>query len=55
MLFSDGDVTGDARKKMTYFGYDLDGKCAICVIDIDKFQLYLEERNIFVEAGVIKV
>ena len=55
MLFSDGDVTGDARKKMTYFGYDLDGKCAICVIDIDKFQLYLEERNIFDEAGVIKV
>ena len=55
MLFSDGDVTGDARKKMTYFGYDLDGKCAICVMDIDKFQLYLEERNIFDEAGVIKV
>lgn len=55
LLFGDGKITGDAIKKAAYFGYDLSGKCSICVIDIDKFQLYLEDRNIFEEAGVSKV
>ena len=55
LLFGDGEITGDAIKKAAYFGYDLEGKCSICIIDIDKFQLYLEERKIFEEAGVSKV
>ena len=55
LLFGDGEITGDAIKKAAYFGYDLEGKCSICIIDIDKFQLYLEERKIFEESGVTKV
>lgn len=55
LLFVEGEITGDAIKKAAYFGYDLEGKCSICVIDIDKFQLYLEERNIFEESGVTRV
>lgn len=55
LLFGDGEINGDAIKKAAYFGYDLEGKCAICIIDIDKFQLYLDERNIFEEVGVNKI
>lgn len=55
LLFGDGEITGDAIKKAAYFGYDLEGKCSVCIIDIDKFQLYLENRNVFEEAGVTKI
>lgn len=55
ILFGNGENSGDAIKKAAYFGYDLEGNCSICVIDIDKFQVYLEKRNIFEEEGILKV
>jgi len=35
ILFGDGELDGNAIQKAAYFGYNLDGECCICVIDID--------------------
>ena len=34
ILFGDGELEGNATEKAAYFGYNLDGKCCICVIHI---------------------
>ena len=54
ILYSEEKVNGDAVKKAAYFGYDLEGVCRVVVIDIDKFQLYLDENDIFEEEAITK-
>ena len=55
ILFSDGELSGNVIEKAAYFGYNLEGECSICVIDIDKFELYLKSNNLNDEASISKL
>ncbi|BCZ47505.1 transcriptional regulator [Clostridium gelidum] len=55
ILFGDGDLEGNATQKANYFGYNLDGKCCICVIHIDEFEKFLSVKKIDDDISVSKI
>lgn len=55
ILFGDGVLSGNALEKASYFGYNLEGYCCICVIDIDKFEKFLRMNNLNDEASISKL
>lgn len=55
ILFGDGELEGNATEKAAYFGYNLDGKCCICVIHIDEFEKFLKLKKIDDEISVSKI
>lgn len=55
ILFGDGELEGNATEKAAYFGYNLDGKCCICVIHIDEFEKFLKVKKIDDEISVSKI
>jgi len=55
ILFGDGELEGNAIEKAAYFGYNLDGKCCICVIHIDEFEKFLKVKKIDDEISVSKI
>lgn len=55
ILFGDGKLEGNATEKATYFGYNLDGKCCICVIHIDEFEKFLGVKKIDDDISVSKI
>ena len=55
ILFGDGDLEGNATEKANYFGYNLDGKCCICVIHIDEFEKFLSVKKIDDDISVSKI
>lgn len=55
ILFGEGELEGDAVKKAAYFGYNLEGECCICVIDIDGFERYLKLKNFYDEGSISKL
>ena len=38
ILFGDIELEGNTKEKANYFGYNLEGKCCICIIHIDGFE-----------------
>lgn len=55
ILFGDGMLSGNAIEKAAYFGYNLDGECCICVIDMDKFEQFLKLNNLNDESSISKL
>lgn len=55
ILFGDGMLSGNLKEKAAYFGYNLDGECCICVIDIDKFEQFLKINNLKDEFSISKL
>ena len=55
LLFGDGELEGEAAEKAAYFGYNLDGKCCICVVDIDGFERFLKAKNIEDEISISRL
>lgn len=55
ILFGDGDLEGNAIEKAAYFGYNLSGKCCICVVDIDGFEKYVKEKGIEDDVSISKI
>lgn len=55
ILFGDGELEGDAIEKAAYFGYNLAGKCCICVIDIDGFERFLKLKKLEDEVSISKI
>ncbi|MCE5220825.1 MAG: PucR family transcriptional regulator ligand-binding domain-containing protein [Clostridium sp.] len=55
ILFGDGELEGEAIEKAAYFGYNLDGECCICVIDIDGFERFLKAKNLEDEISISKL
>ena len=55
ILFGDGELEGEAIEKAAYFGYNLDGECCICVIDIDGFEKFLKLKNLEDEISISKL
>lgn len=55
ILFGDGELEGEAIKKAAYFGYNLDGECCICVIEIDRFEGFLKANNLEDEISISKI
>ena len=45
----------NAIEKAAYFGYNLDGECCICVIDIDGFERFLKAKNLEDEISISKL
>ena len=55
ILFGNGELESEAREKAAYFGYNLDGECCICVIDIDGFEKFLKANNLEDEISISKL
>ena len=55
ILFGDGILEGNATEKANYFGYNLEGKCCICVIHIDEFEKFLSVKKINDDISVSKI
>jgi len=55
ILFGDGMLSGNIVEKAAYFGYNFDGECYICVIDIDKFGQFLKLNNLNDEFSISKL
>lgn len=55
ILFGDGELEGEAIEKAAYFGYNLEGECCICVIDIDGFEKFLKAKNLEDETSISKL
>ncbi|BCZ47511.1 transcriptional regulator [Clostridium gelidum] len=55
ILFGDGELEGETIEKAAYFGYNLDGECCICVIDIDGFEKFLKTKKLEDEISISKL
>lgn len=55
ILFGDGELEEEAIEKAAYFGYNLEGECCICVIDIDGFERFLKAKNLEDETSISKL
>lgn len=55
ILFGDVELEGNAAEKAAYFGYNLNGKCCICIVHIDEFEKFLKEKEIDDEISVSKI
>ncbi len=55
ILFSNMDLERDIREKANYFGYNLEGKCCVCIIQIYGFEKVGRLKNQYKEISVSKV
>jgi sugar diacid utilization regulator len=55
ILFGDGELEEEAIEKAAYFGYNLEGECCICDIDIDGFERFLKAKNLEDETSISKL
>lgn len=55
ILFGDGELEEEAIDKAAYFGYNLEGECCICVIDIDGFERFLKAKKLEDETSISKL
>jgi len=55
ILFGDGELQGSTARKAAYFGYNLEGRCCICVIHIDESKKNLGIKKIDDEISVSKI
>lgn len=55
ILFSNMDLERDIREKANYFGYNLEGKCCVCIIQIYGFEKVVGLKNQYKEISISKV
>lgn len=55
ILFNNMDLERDIREKANYFGYNLEGKCCVCIIQIYGFEKVVGLKNPYKEISVSKV
>ncbi|OPJ61010.1 PucR family transcriptional regulator [Clostridium chromiireducens] len=52
ILFSQMDFAVDIKAKANYFGYNLQGKCYICIIKIDGIKKIQQSKNVYDEISI---
>ena len=55
ILFGRIELEGDIKEKANYFGYNLEGKCCICIIQIQGFEKIIRLKNSDDEISISKV
>ena len=55
ILFGNGDLEQNTIQKANYFGYNLEGKCSICIIHIDEFEKFLSLKEVEDHNGASKI
>lgn len=55
ILFGQIDLGINIKEKASYFGYNLQGKCCICLIKIDGFKEFIQKQKICDELDVTKI
>lgn len=55
ILFGNIEMQASIKERGNYFGYNLEGKCCICVIQINKIEEILKEENVHDKLDVFKI
>lgn len=55
ILFENIEMEGSIKERANYFGYNLEGKCCICVIQIKKIEEILKEENLHDKLDMFKI
>ena len=55
ILFRGGELEDNVIEKATYFGYNIEGRCYICTINIDGFENYIKINNLNDEMSISRV
>ena len=55
ILFGNGELQYQTIEKAAYFGYNLEGDCCICVIDIDGFERFLKSKKMEDEISISRL
>lgn len=54
ILFGHIELEGNVKEKANYFGYNLEGKCCICIIQIQGFEKLIRLKNSYDEISIQK-
>jgi len=54
ILFGHIELEGNVKEKANYFGYNLEGKCCICIIQIQGFEKLMRLKNSYGEISIPK-
>ena len=55
ILFGQIDLGINIKEKANYFGYNLQGKCCICIIKINGFEEFAKVKKLYDEISIAKV
>jgi len=55
ILFGQIDLGINIKEKANYFGYNLQGKCCICIIKINGFKEFTEAKKLYDEISMAKI
>ena len=55
ILFGHIELEGNIKEKANYFGYNLEGKCCICIIQIKGFEEFIKLKNSDDKRSISKV
>jgi sugar diacid utilization regulator len=55
ILFGQIDLGVNIKEKANYFGYNLQGKCCICIIQINGFKEFAKSKNLHDEISISKI
>lgn len=55
ILFENIEMEGSIKERANYFGYNLEGKCCICIIQIKKMEEILKEENLHDKLDMFKI
>lgn len=55
ILFGQIDLGINIKEKANYFGYNLQGKCCICIIKINGFEEFVKVKKLYDEISIAKV
>ncbi|MDR3593929.1 PucR family transcriptional regulator ligand-binding domain-containing protein [Clostridium sp.] len=55
ILFGQMDLGVNIKEKANYFGYNLHGKCCICIIEINGFKEFPKTKNLYDEMSISKI
>lgn len=55
ILFGQIDLGINIKEKATYFGYNLQGKCCICIIKINGFEEFAKAKKLYDEISIAKI
>lgn len=55
ILFGQIDLGINIKEKANYFGYNLQGKCCICIIKINGFEEFVKAKKLYDEISIAKI
>lgn len=55
ILFGQIDLGINIKEKANYFGYNLQGKCCICIIKINGFEEFAKAKKLYDEISIAKI